>query len=219
VTNSKVKSIKINKKLKTSSSEKSLDYFNPNKGRNDKNNNITKKKNNSNSNWFRTLYMKNDYENGYIKSNNNYLRFNTTIRKKEKSNNQKNGLKNNCNRTTKTRVSNFPNFDLNLKLKKQQKIAEETKDNYLIINQIMQIILKYKQIIIVIIQMYRVSIIITNLKSNIITLHLMNKKIILIIKLNQIIIKMMKITTFPKNIITKINKVLIITKVIFNKII
>ena len=136
VNNSKVKNIKINKKLKTSSSEKSLDYFNPIKGRNDKNNNITKKKNNSNSNWFRTLYMKNGYENGNIKSNNNYLRFNTTIRKKEKSNNQKNGLKNNCNRTTKTRVSNFPNFDLNLKLKKQKKIAEETKDNYLIINQI-----------------------------------------------------------------------------------
>ena len=44
--------------------------------------------------------MKNDYENGNIKSNNNYLRFNTTIRKKEKSNNQKNRCKNNCNRTT-----------------------------------------------------------------------------------------------------------------------
>jgi len=133
--NSSAKNAKNRKKLKSSSSEKSLDYFNPIKGRNTKNNSIIKKKNKSNSNWFRTLYMKNDYENGNIKSNNNYLRFNTTIRRKEKSNNQ-NMFKNNCNKTTKTRVSNLPNFDLNLKLQKQKKIEEETKDNYLIVNQI-----------------------------------------------------------------------------------
>lgn len=133
--NSNAKNIKNRKKLKTSSSEKSLDYFNPDKGRNGKNNSITKKKNKSNSNWFRTFYMKNDYENGNIKANNNYLRFNTSTRKKEKSTNQ-NRLKNNCNKTTKTKVSNFPNFDLNLKLKKQKKMEEETKNNYLIANQI-----------------------------------------------------------------------------------
>lgn len=136
VNNSNVKYIRNNKKLKTSSSEKNMDYFNHVKGRNHKNNSIIKKKDKSNSNCFRTLYMKNDYENGNIKGNNNYLRFNTTIRKKEKNNNQKNGYKNNCNRTTKTRVSNYPNFDLNLKLKKQKRKEEETKDNYLIINQI-----------------------------------------------------------------------------------
>jgi len=137
VNNSNVKNIKNIRKIKTSSSEKSLDHFNPVKGRNvKKNNSITKKKKKSNNNFFRTLYMKNDYENENIKANNNYLRFNTTIRKKEKSNIEKNRLINNCNRTTKTRVSNFPNFDLNLKLKKQKKIEEETKDNYLIINQI-----------------------------------------------------------------------------------
>ena len=133
--NSSAKNAKNRKKLKSSSSEKSLDYFNPIKGRNTKNNSINKKKNKSNSNWFRTLYMKNDNENGNIKSNNNYLRFNTTIRRKEKSNNQY-MFKNNCNKTTKTRVSNLPNFDLNLKLQKQKKIEEETKDNYLIVNQI-----------------------------------------------------------------------------------
>ena len=137
VNNSNVKNIKNIRKIKTSSSEKSLDHFNPVKGRNvKKNNSITKKKKKSNNNFFRTLYMKNDYENENIKANNNYLRFNTTIRKKEKSNNEKNRFINNCNRTTKTRVSNFPNFDLNLKLKKQKKLEEETKDNYLIINQI-----------------------------------------------------------------------------------
>lgn len=137
VNNSNVKNIKNIRKIKTSSSEKSLDHFNPVKGRNvKKNNSMTKKKKKSNNNFFRTLYMKNDYENENIKANNNYLRFNTTIRKKEKSNNEKNRFINNCNRTTKTRVSNFPNFDLNLKLKKQKKLEEETKDNYLIINQI-----------------------------------------------------------------------------------
>jgi hypothetical protein len=132
VNNNNIKNSKI---FKTSSSDKNLDYINPVKGRNVKYNSITKRKNKSNSNWFRTLYMKNDYENGKIKANNNYLRFNTTIRKKEKSNNQ-NRLNINCNRTTKTKVSNFPIFDLNLKIKKQKKNEEETKDNYLIANQI-----------------------------------------------------------------------------------
>ena len=124
-----------NKKLKTSLSEKNINYSNPDtNNRNEKKSNTRKKKNKSNNSCFRSLYMKNYSENDSSKIKNKYLNFNTSIRRKDK-NNDKNKNKNNCNRTTKTKPK-LPNFELNLKLKNLNIAEEEKKDSYLISNQI-----------------------------------------------------------------------------------
>ena len=129
------KNIKKSKKLKTSLSEKNINYFNPDtNNRNEKKNNISKKNNKSNNSCFRSLYMKNYSENDSLKIKNKYFNFNTSIRKKDK-NNDKNKKKNNCNRTTKSKPK-LPNFELNLKFKNSNNVEEEKKDNYLIANQI-----------------------------------------------------------------------------------
>jgi len=125
------KNIKKSKKLKTSLSEKNINYFNPVKtNRNEKKDNISKKNNKSHNSCFRALYMKNYSENDSLKIKNKYFNYNTSIRKKDKNND-----KNKNNRTTKTKPK-LPNFELNLKFKNLNNVEEEKKDNYLISNQI-----------------------------------------------------------------------------------
>ena len=90
-----------------------------------------------NTNFYTTFFIKNKNENNNTKEKNNYLYFNTTIRKKNKD---RNGVikinKNNFNKKNKTRLENISNFDFILDLKKSNNIEEEKKDSNVFSNQI-----------------------------------------------------------------------------------
>ena len=133
-----IKNIKSFKKLMTSSSEKSINHFKPVNSRN-----LRKKllynfnDDKYNTNFYTTFFIKNKNENNNTKEKNNYLYFNTTIRKKNKD---RNGVikinKNNFNKKNKTRLENISNFDFILDLKKSNNIEEEKKDSNVFSNQI-----------------------------------------------------------------------------------
>ena len=136
-----IKNFNCYKMLMASSSDENVDYFKPFHSRNLRRNLLYNYNDKSNSNYYRTHFMKNDIKNesgNYsTKGKNKFLYFNTTIRKKSKNKiDDKNINKNSFNKQNKTRLPNFPTFGLNLKIKKSNNIEEEKKDSNLISNQL-----------------------------------------------------------------------------------
>ena len=115
-----------------SSSDKNINCFKPVNSRNLRKKLLYNFNDKSNNNYYTTFFIKNKNESYSTKEKNNYLYFNTTIRKKSKD---KNDVIN-INKRNKTRLTNIPNFDFNLKFKKSNNIEEEKKDSDLISNHI-----------------------------------------------------------------------------------
>ena len=129
------KNINIFKKLMTSSFDKNINHFKPINSRNIRKNLLYNYNDKSNSNYYTTFFMKNNIKNKSdfysTKEKNNYLYFNTIIRKKSKNKNGiKNINKNNINKRNKTRFSNISNFDFNLNFKMSNNTEEEKKVSY-----------------------------------------------------------------------------------------
>ena len=127
-----IKNINCFKKLMASSSDKNINRFKPVNSRNLRKKLLYNFNDKSNNNYYTTFFIKNKNESYSTKEKNNYLYFNTTIRKKSKD---KNDVIN-INKRNKTRLTNIPNFDFNLKFKKSNNIEEEKKDSDLISNHI-----------------------------------------------------------------------------------